>query len=84
MIQGVYTVRDEPSGAFMGLQLNQNDEVAIRSFDFAMQSNEIMRFHPEDFSLWLVGEYDDQTGCIQPFPPKKIKQGVKKSGRNKV
>lgn len=78
---GIYTVRDEPSQAYMALQLHDNDDLAIRAFDFAMQSNEMMKFRPEDFSLWFVGCYDSTTGVIEGRAPKIIKRGVKRNGR---
>lgn len=77
-MRGVYTVRDEASGLFMQLQTNDNNDVAIRSFDFAMQSNELMRFRPEDFSLWYLGDYDDVTGILVSKDPMIIKRGVKR------
>lgn len=78
MIRGVYTVRDEASGLFMQLQVNDNNDVAIRSFDFAMASNEMMKFRPEDFSLWYLGDYDDNTGVIDSKDPMILKRGVKR------
>ena len=78
MIRGVYTVRDEASGLFMQLQVNDNNDVAIRSFDFAMASNEMMKFRPEDFSLWYLGDYDDTTGVIDSKDPMILKRGVKR------
>lgn len=75
---GIYTVRDEPSQAFMALQVHDNDELAIRSFDFAMSSNEMMKFRPEDFSLWYVGDYDSTTGIIEGRAPKILKRGEKR------
>lgn len=81
MIFGVYTVRDEPSQNFMQLQLHDNDELAIRGFDFAMQSNEMMKFKPEDFSLWYLGNYDSVTGILEPQNPRVIKRGVKRGSR---
>ena len=84
MKHGIYTVRDEPSEAFMALQLHQFDDLAIRAFDFAMSTNDLMKFRPEDFSLWYLGVYDDQTGLIDPASPKVIKRGVKRSGRSSV
>lgn len=83
MIFGVYTIRDEASGAFMSLQTNPTDDVAVRSFDYALQSNDLMRFKPEDFSLWYVAKYDDTTGVITSADPTLIKRGVKR-GNKKV
>lgn len=81
MIRGIYTVRDEASQVHMALQLNMFDEEAVRSFDFAMENNDMMKFKPNDFSLWYLGEYDDQTAIIKPVSPRLIKRGVKKNGK---
>lgn len=78
MIRGLYTVRDEASTLFMQLQVNDNNDVAIRSFDFALSSNQLMQFRPEDFSLWYVGDYDDTTAIIIPKDPICLKRGVKR------
>lgn len=78
MIRGVFSVRDEASGLYMGLQLNETDEVALRSFDFALDSNQLMQFRPDDFSLWRVGYWDDVKGIIEPCDPYLMKRGVKR------
>lgn len=81
MIRGIYTVRDEASALYMGLQINDNNDVAIRNFDFAMSHNDMMSFRPADYSLWYLGEYDDTTGIITSVPPQCIKRGARKDGR---
>lgn len=78
MIYGVYTVRDEASGLFMSVQTNDNNDVALRSFDYAMQSNDLMKFRPEDFSLWYIGDYDNTTGVLTAKDPMILKRGVKR------
>lgn len=78
MIYGVYTVRDEASGLFMAVQTNDNNDVALRSFDYAMQSNDLMKFRPEDFSLWYIGDYDNTTGVLTSKDPMILKRGVKR------
>lgn len=78
MIRGIYTIRDEASQLYMSLQTNETEQLAIRNFDYALQSNEMMRFQPQDFSLWQVGTYDDVTGVITSQNPKVIKRGVKR------
>lgn len=81
MIKGIYTVRDEASTLFMDLQINLNNDVAIRNFDYAMAHNDMMLFRPEDFSLWYLGDYDDASGVISAKNPQIIKRGAKKSAR---
>lgn len=78
MIRGIYTIRDEVSATYMALQLNDNNDVAIRNFDYAMQNNDMMRFSPTDFSLWYIGDYDDETAIIDHKTPLCLKRGVKR------
>lgn len=77
MIKGLYTVRDEASGLYMTPTTSMTNEVAIRDFDYALKSNELMRFKPTDFSLWKIGDYDDVTGIVEAIPPQCIKRGTK-------
>lgn len=77
MIRGMYTIRDEASALYMDIQLNVNNDMAIRNFDYAMAKNDMMGFRPEDFSLWYIGDYDDATALINPKDPLLLKRGVK-------
>lgn len=77
MIRGLYTVRDEASQLFVGTQMNETDDVAMRGFDYALSSNQMMSFRPSDFSLWLIGHFDDVKGVIESCDPKLLKRGVK-------
>ena len=82
MIYGIYTVKDEASALFMPLQVNENNDVALRSFDYALQSNQLMQFRPEDFSLWYLADFDNETGIIEPKgSPLCLKRGVKRGKR---
>ena len=78
MIKGLYTVRDESSGLFMDVQVNINNDTAMRNFDYAMAKNDMMAFRPEDFSLWYIGDYDDLTGIVDSKNPVCLKRGVKR------
>lgn len=78
MIRGIYTVRDEASTLYMSLMVNDTDDVALRGFDYALSSNEMMKFKPQDYSLWRVGSFDDVTGILSSETPKCLKRGVKR------
>ena len=44
--------------------------MAIRSFSDAVQDQDsAFNKHPEDYSLWEIGEFDDQTGEIIYYTP---------------
>lgn len=41
--------------------------IAIRSFGDECRNKESpLGKHPEDYELWLVGEYDDNSGQMEP------------------
>ena len=67
MIKFLYSVRDHQAGyaqpvAFM------NDGLAVRSVqDCVRLGGGDMHNHPEDFSLYKVGSFDDVTGKIEPM-----------------
>lgn len=79
MIYKVYCMHDDAAGIFLQPNSEATDDVAIRNFDYACAKNEVMAFRPSDFSLWCIGEFDDQKGTLQYFDPQKIKQATKRS-----
>lgn len=51
--------------------------MSIRSFGDECKRkdpNNILSQHPEDFELWHLGTYDDNTGELKPFPHNERKQ----------
>lgn len=61
----VFTVFDSKAGAYLNpFFLNSTGE-AIRAFgDTANDPNTGIGKHPEDYSLFEIGEYDNKTGRI--------------------
>lgn len=73
MITGIYAIKDAKS-TFMPCTVDVNDATAIRNFENAVrQVNSILCSHPNDFALFKLGEYDNESGVISPlFPPKLL------------
>lgn len=72
MIFGVYVVRDIKS-TFMTPAFSINDQVAVRNFAHAVTtSQDVIHSHKEDFELYKVGEYDNETGFITRFEVKDL------------
>lgn len=67
MIFGIYAIRDVKTG-FMSPTVEQNDAVAQRNFSHAVQMSDSVLFsHPQDFSLYKLGEYDAGSGHISSY-----------------
>ena len=66
MIQKVFTIYDSKLEAYMQPFFMQSKGQAIRAFtDSVNDSQSQFNKHPEDFTLFQIGEYDDATARIQ-------------------
>lgn len=65
----IYAVKDTVQGAFMQPFYLQNDNVAKRAFEMAINDpNSNWNKMPKDLQLFKLGEYDDETGVIISKP----------------
>lgn len=66
----IYTVYDNKALVYGTPFFAVTDGSAVRSFsDLVNDANTTVGRHPNDFSLFVVGEYDDQKGLLTPFSP---------------
>ena len=69
MIFGLYAIKDAKS-TYMPCNADLNDGCAIRNFEHAVrQPDSLLRSHPNDYSLFKVGTYDNVGGYIEPIDP---------------
>jgi hypothetical protein len=63
----IYTIFDSASAAYMRPFFAQSDGQATRSFgDIARDEKHEIGKHPEDYSLWRIGTFDDNSSEINP------------------
>ena len=76
MQYGIYSIRDKHTG-FMAPMIDMTDESAQRNFSLTVNSNPgVIGFKPEDFDLYKIGDFDIDSGIINPMiPPKFICNG---------
>lgn len=66
MVSKVYTVYDSKVEAYMQPFLMQTKGQAIRAFSDSVNDESTQFFkHPEDFTLFEIGEYDDASGVYK-------------------
>lgn len=69
MKYGLYAIRDVKTG-FMTPTMDVNDESAARNFYHAVQNSEgILYTFASDFSLFRIGEFDSESGQVEPLIP---------------
>lgn len=74
----VYTVRDSAISAFVNPFYARTHEEAMRTCAQAISDKKsAMGTHPENFDLYYLGTYEDNTGKISPLDtPEHIKKFV--------
>lgn len=73
MRTNVYSVFDRAAAAYLHPYNQVNHASAIRSFGQACRSDaHQFAQYPEDYTLFYIGEFDEQTGKLHPITPEKI------------
>lgn len=72
----ICSVRDRALDAFMTPVFVPAIGLALRSFsDEVNRSDSPMFAHPEDYDLYQIGVFHDDTGNITPHPPRMVAVG---------
>lgn len=70
MISQLYTIYDSKSETYGKPFHEQNTATALRSArNILTNPDSVITHNPEDFTLWHMGEFDDNTGEIELFSP---------------
>ena len=73
MIQKVFGVRDTKALAFLQPFFSASTGAAVRAFgDAVNEGNSPLSKHPEDYLLYEIGDFDDQTGELIACNPLKM------------
>lgn len=73
MNHNMYAVFDTSAKTYSGPFLAVNDDTARRHFATAVNSEgHSYNMYPEDFTLMVLGEFNDNSGLINSFTPTKI------------
>lgn len=83
MILNLYAIFDRCSGVYDGPHKARTDSEITRMFaDLANDANHPIGKHPEDFTLFKNGNWNDATGDLVPQVPKKICNGAEVTAQN--
>lgn len=70
MILRAYSIYDCKALQYHSPWFAVSDGSAVRSFsDMANDPQTTIGRHPRDYTLWLVGTYDDNNGLFTPISP---------------
>ena len=75
--QSLYAIFDRASGVYDGPLRGQADGVVVREFtDMCVGDTHKISQHPEDYTLFKLGEFNDGTGELEPMTPVKLINGA--------
>lgn len=72
----IITVMKDDKVGFMTPTVDINKETAIRNFKYCINQQEYYHANAADFSLFIIGEYDDQIGSIETRVPEFVCNGT--------
>ncbi|QXP08410.1 MAG: nonstructural protein [Arizlama microvirus] len=74
----IYSIRDAKTEVFNPPFFNQTHGEAERNFkDLVNDTKTKPGLHPEDYDLYYIGDYDDNTGKVDPLStPQHIVKAV--------
>lgn len=76
-ITKLYTIRDAKADYYIPPFAQRNNGEAIRAFqDTCSKPGTTIHDHPEDFFLFLIGEFDQELGVIKPLAPVNLACGL--------
>lgn len=83
----MYSIRDAAVSVYHPPYFQANDYEALRSFaTVANDSKTSIHQHPQDYDLYYIGEYDDNTGKMSPLDTpqhlKKASEMMQKTAEN--
>lgn len=83
MIINVYAIKDLKVNAFLQPFFSQTHGSAIRAFaDHCADKQSMPNKHPEDFILYSIGKYDDQTGQLESGTLQQLAQATEYANGN--
>lgn len=79
--QRIFAVRDAKAEMYLHPVPSQTVSTAIRQFRDAAQDEKSQFFlHPEDFALYWIGSFDQETGHLIPMTPIQVAHALDFAG----
>lgn len=77
MIHSLVSIFDIKTGTFSKPVACPAEGAGVRAFGDAVNDPSVeYNKHPEDYSIWIVGTFNDQTGEFDTFVPRQLAQAV--------
>lgn len=78
------SILDKVAGVHNPPTVHHNIGVALRSIADGVKADERLASNADDYSIWLVGEFDQDSGVVSPeVPPRHLSEvsGLVRGGK---
>lgn len=83
MVTKMYCVYDAKTNVYGPPFFAHNDGHAVRMLsDDVTEGKSLIARHPEDYSLWVVGSFDDNKGVVESVPASRVIECQELKGSN--
>lgn len=65
----IYSIRDDKTEAYLTPFYSHNDTTAKRTVAISMDGEATHAKYPQDYGLYSLGSFNDQTGQLEATPP---------------
>ena len=76
MINNLYSIRDQKTQEFEQPFLSKTNETAKRTFGRILDSVPVMTQNPQDFDLYHVGDFSNETALVEPCTVQLVTNGL--------
>lgn len=77
MVQKMFVIFDSKASCYFPPWFLHRDEMAVRTFmDCVNDPKHNFGMHPEDYTLFSIGEFEDCTAMVQSWAPVSLGNGV--------
>uniref|UniRef100_A0AAU8B0Q4 Nonstructural protein n=1 Tax=Dulem virus 157 TaxID=3145634 RepID=A0AAU8B0Q4_9VIRU len=71
----IYVIRDIKT-TYLTPTIDFNDASAMRNFSHVLkQEGSVLHSSPQDYSLWKIGVFDNETGDLENMLPELVMEG---------
>lgn len=76
MILEMFTIFDIQAERALQPILRENIQIAMRDFEMTVSTQKPFCDNPDDYTLYAIGKWNDETMLTEPCDPKRIYTGL--------
>lgn len=72
----IYAIRDVQADRALQPMYRERETIAMRDFEIAVSETKPFSDNPDDYVLYHIGSWDDETMVVTPNDPRRVYAGL--------